>query len=107
MLFCNLLSHHFWKFTVSEKVLSFGNYVIPKLHIRQNSFNKNVIFVSHHKVVVLTVHNVKLCLELEVVSMAPVIDEAESLVSSMEVQINLVLLAVWALKFTVKRTCKQ
>lgn len=53
-------------------------------------------------------HNVKLCLDLVVVSMAPVqcylipiFDKTESLVSSTQAQVNFVLLAVWALKFTV------
>ncbi|KAK0151912.1 hypothetical protein N1851_006716 [Merluccius polli] len=89
---------YFWKYTVSKKALNFRNHIIPKFKIRQNPFNKNVIAVPHNKVTVLSIYNVKLCLNLVVVLMTPVqhdiipiIDEAEALFVSTQTQIGLIL----------------
>lgn len=69
MYVCNLLSQYFWKYTVFKKALNFRNHIIPKFKIRQNPFYKNVSAVPHNKVTVLSIYNVKLCLNLVVVVM--------------------------------------
>lgn len=76
---------------LKKKTLNFGNHIITKF------FQQKVHFSSTPEVAKLSIHNVKLMLEVEVVSMAPVlsiIDKAESLVACTQAQINLVLQCV-------------
>ena len=86
---CKLLSQHFRKDTVSEELFNFGNDAVPEFSIRQSPLHKDVIFVPHYKVTIISTYNVKLSLYLVVVSMVlvqfyiiPIVDETETLISS-------------------------